>query len=72
MALVPLLWLVPTYLKKAHREYYTKIYNDVLGAENLWKNIFLFDTYCKSIGQKYVSIIAKQNVVNNEFYNKDF
>ena len=52
-------YFIPTYLKKAHREYYTKIYNDVLGAENLWKNIFLFDTYCKSIGQKYVSIIAE-------------
>ena len=40
------------------RNYYTKIYNDVLGAENLWKNIFLFDSFCKSVGQKYVSIIA--------------
>ena len=40
------------------RNYYTKIYNDVLGAENLWKNIFLFDSFCKSVGQKYVSMIA--------------
>ena len=42
----------------AHRNYYTKIYNDVLGVENMWKNIFLFDSYCKSVGQKYVSIIG--------------
>ena len=42
----------------AQRNYYTKIYNDVLGVENMWKNIFLFDTFCKSIGQKYVSMIA--------------
>lgn len=41
------------------RDYYLRIYNDVLGAENLWKNIFLFDSFCKSIGQKYVSIIAE-------------
>ena len=41
------------------RDYYTRIYNEVLGAENLWKNIFLFDSFCKSIGQKYVSIIAE-------------
>jgi len=40
------------------RHYYKWIYNDVMGAENLWKNIFLFDSYCKSVGQKYVSIIA--------------
>ena len=41
------------------RDYYLRIYNEVLGAENLWKNIFLFDSFCKSIGQKYVSIIAE-------------
>ena len=29
------------------RNYYTKIYNDVLGAENLWKNIFL--VCCKRV-----------------------
>ena len=42
----------------AQRNYYTKIYNDVLGVENMWKNIFLFDSFCKSVGQKYVSLIA--------------
>ena len=49
---------IPPQLKQTHREYYTKLYNDVLGVENMWKNIFLFDSYCKSVGQKYVSLIA--------------
>ena len=40
------------------RDYYLSVYNDVMAAENMWKNIFLFDTYCKSVGQKYVSLIA--------------
>tara|TARA_R100000231_G_scaffold138846_1_gene118261 strand:+ start:23 stop:667 length:645 start_codon:yes stop_codon:yes gene_type:complete len=40
------------------KDYYTKVYNDVLGVENMWKNIFLVDSYCKSVGQKYVSLIA--------------
>ena len=49
---------IPPHLKQTHLDYYTKVYNDAVGAENMWKNIFLFDTYCKSIGQKYVSLIA--------------
>jgi len=50
----------PQRLKSVRqRDYYTRIYNEVLGAENLWKNIFLFDSFCKSIGQKYVSVIAE-------------
>ena len=50
----------PQRLKSVRqRDYYTRIYNEVLGAENLWKNIFLFDSFCKSIDQKYVSIIAE-------------
>tara|TARA_B100000131_G_C17927633_1_gene536941 strand:+ start:251 stop:817 length:567 start_codon:yes stop_codon:yes gene_type:complete len=40
------------------RNYYVSVYNDLMGAENMWKNVFLFDTYCKSVGQKYVSLIA--------------
>ena len=40
------------------RNYYTSVYNSIMAAENMWKNIFLFDTYCKSVGQKYVSLIA--------------
>jgi len=49
---------VPPELRQTHRDYYTKVYNDVVGAENTWKNIFLFDSFCKSIGQKYIPIIA--------------
>ena len=52
-------WTPQRTRTRRERDYYTRIYNDVLGAENLWKNIFLFDSYCKSIGQKYVSIIAE-------------
>ena len=40
------------------RAYYLSVYNDIMAAENMWKNIFLFDSYCKSVGQKYVSLIA--------------
>ena len=40
------------------RKYYLSVYNDLMAAENMWKNIFLFDKYCKSVGQKYVSLIA--------------
>ncbi len=40
------------------RAYYLSVYNDIFAAENMWKNIFLFDSYCKSVGQKYVSLIA--------------
>jgi len=51
-------YFIPPHLKQTHREYYTKVYNEVLGVENMWKNIFLFDSFCKSVGQKYVSLIA--------------
>ena len=54
----PLLWTPQRIKSMKQRDYYTRVYNDVLGVENLWKNIFLFDSFCKSVGQKYVSIIA--------------
>ena len=49
---------IPPELKQTHRDYYTKVYNDAVGAENTWKNIFLFDSFCKSRGQKYIPILA--------------
>jgi len=55
------------------RDYYLSVYNDVMAAENMWKNIFLFDTYCKSIGQKYVSLIAdhfERIIVKPEMFYK--
>ena len=51
-------WTPQRIRSKKQRNYYTQIYNDILGVENLWKNVFLFDAYCKSVGQKYVSIIG--------------
>ena len=51
-------WTPQILKSKKQRNYYTQTYNDILGVENLWKNVFLFDAFCKSIGQKYVSIIA--------------
>tara|TARA_B100000902_G_scaffold282790_1_gene268817 strand:+ start:236 stop:913 length:678 start_codon:yes stop_codon:yes gene_type:complete len=38
--------------------YYISVYNKIMGCENIWKNIFLFDSYCKSKDIKYVSLIA--------------
>ena len=38
--------------------YYISVYNKILGCENFWKNVFLFDSYCKSRGIKYVSLVA--------------
>ena len=55
------------------RNYYVSVYNDLMAAENMWKNIFLFDTYCKSVGQKYVSLIAdhfEQIIVNPQNFYK--
>ena len=38
--------------------YYKDVYTDQVGVENLWKNLFLWDSYCKHKGQKYVALIA--------------
>ena len=40
------------------RFYYTDVYTDTWGAENLWKNMFLFDCYCKNKGIKYIPFVA--------------
>ena len=69
----PQLYTPQNIKTNTQRNYYTKIYNDVLGVENMWKNIFLFDAYCKSVGQKYVSMIAdhfEPSILRpKEFYN---
>lgn len=39
------------------KEYYKHIYTNHNGIENAWKNIFLFDRYCKSKNQKYIPLI---------------
>ena len=67
-------WTPQRVKNNKQRSYYTQVYNDLLGVENLWKNVFLFDAYCKSVGQKYVSIIADHYEVTlykpEKFYHK--
>lgn len=43
---------------KQQKVYYKDVYTDQIGAENLWNNVFLWDSYCKARGQKYVSLLA--------------
>ena len=40
------------------RKYYKDVYTNHLGVENLWKNMFLFDCYCKDKGIKYIPLVA--------------
>ena len=42
----------------ARNQWYKSVYNRHIGIENMWKNIFLFDTYCKKVGQKYTALFA--------------
>ena len=49
----------PQSIKTKQQEvYYKDVYTDQVGAENLWQNVFLWDSYCKEKGQKYVSLLA--------------
>ena len=61
---------------QSSRAYYLSVYNDIFAVENMWKNIFLFDSYCKSVGQKYVSLMAdhfERVIIEPErFYNGYF
>ncbi len=43
---------------KMEEVYYKDVYTDQIGVENLWKNLFLWDSYCKNTGQKYIALIA--------------
>ena len=43
---------------KKEEVYYKDVYTDQIGVENLWKNLFLWDSYCKNTGQKYIALIA--------------
>ena len=40
------------------RAYYLSVYNDTLAAENMWKNILLFDAYCKANDIKFIPLLA--------------
>ena len=46
------------YNNFARNQWYKHVYNRHVGVENMWKNMYLFDTFCKSIGQKYTALIA--------------
>ena len=42
----------------AGKWFYKFVYNDILGVENMWKNIFLFDSYCKANNITFIPILA--------------
>ena len=42
----------------ARNQWYKIVYNRHIGIENLWKNMFMFDEYCKSVGQRYTALFA--------------
>ena len=42
-----------------YKEYYKYVYTQYLGLENAYKNMHLFDLYCKSRNQKYIPLVAE-------------
>jgi len=46
------------YNSFARNQWYKHVYNRHIGVENMWKNMYLFDMFCKSVGQKYTALIA--------------
>ena len=56
-------WTPSDRNKKKHNnfardQWYKHVYNRHMGVENMWKNMYLFDIFCKSVGQKYTALIA--------------
>ena len=56
-------WTPSDRNKKKHNnfardQWYRHVYNRHMGVENMWKNMYLFDIFCKSVGQKYTALIA--------------
>jgi len=47
------------YDTEVHRSYYEHVYNRQVGIENAYKNIYLFDRYCRSRGQKYLPVYGE-------------
>ena len=47
------------YDKTPYKEYYKYVYTQYLGLENAYKNMHLFDLYCKSRKQKYIPFVAE-------------
>ena len=42
----------------AGKWFYRFVYNDILGVENMWKNMVLFDSYCKANNITFIPILA--------------
>ena len=45
--------------KTPHKTWYKYVYTKYLGLENAYKNMHLFDLYCKSRKQKYIPFVAE-------------
>ena len=56
------------YKGTPREEYFKHVYTNHHGIENAWKNIFLFDRYCKSKNQKYIPLINNHHA---HFYEQD-
>ena len=42
----------------AGKWFYRFVYDDIFGVENMWKNILLFDAYCKANDIKFIPLLA--------------
>jgi len=42
----------------AGKWFYRFVYGDIFGVENMWKNILLFDAYCKANDIKFIPLLA--------------
>jgi len=45
-------------LHSAGKWFYRFVYSDIFGAENMWKNMVLFDSYCKANDITFIPLLA--------------
>ena len=45
-------------LHSAGKWFYRFVYNDILGVENMWKNMVFFDSYCKANDITFIPLLA--------------
>ena len=45
-------------LHSAGKWFYRFVYSDILGVENMWKNMVLFDSYCKANNITFIPLLA--------------
>ena len=45
-------------LHSAGKWFYRFVYNDILGVENMWKNMVFFDSYCKANNITFIPLLA--------------